>query len=170
MIWSAWDWDKMRYDYYEAPGQLNGGGWASPDSLGVMLAKGASSEIGTSLENLLPVIPYGSYIGSGDKAQGRIGRLPRSLQEVKKTPSLGETAPTEVVPPPTKDSASLSAFKVLSIALSGATVALLFSHKKQSLLPAIVGFTTGVAAMSALQSSSSESPAPTPTSTKPKLL
>ena len=79
MICSAWDWHRLRYDYYRCPGVASVGGWKPLTGLGIQNTKRPARGVGIDIEAALPVLPRGAvYVGSGLNAVGQVVRpVPR---------------------------------------------------------------------------------------------
>ena len=79
MIYSVWDYDKKKYDYYD-------GASLPPPAVGSFRKPSASpGKIGFSPEDLAAEVPSGArYLGEGDDPQGVIGKKSFSLSSFGK--------------------------------------------------------------------------------------
>lgn len=73
---SVWDWDKVRYNYYESPGKASVGGWNPLTGLGLPPPINKNgSPIGIDIELALPLLPPNArYVGHGPQAIGQVCR------------------------------------------------------------------------------------------------
>ena len=71
---SVWNWETLEYDYFEAPGAANIGGWKPLTGLGMQSRKhGRTAALGLDVEEVLPRLPSGARkVGSGTAALGTL--------------------------------------------------------------------------------------------------
>tara|TARA_Y100000004_G_scaffold71226_1_gene80096 strand:+ start:216 stop:698 length:483 start_codon:yes stop_codon:yes gene_type:complete len=88
---SVFNWDTLKYDYFQIPGKANLGGFDKLDGLGISKAAVNGGEMGIDIEDALPQLPLGSKrVGSGTQAKGRIYRplkTPLSRMSPRRIPS-----------------------------------------------------------------------------------
>jgi hypothetical protein len=73
MILSSFDWNKLKYDYFETNKfSQDIGGWNELQGLGIQ-NKSNSNGLGVDIEDALPDLPSDAvFVGSGDQAIGRV--------------------------------------------------------------------------------------------------
>lgn len=98
---SVWDWDQVRYDYYESPQVASIGGWNPLTGLGIPTKVNKSgSPIGLDIEAALPVLPRDAvYKGSGVQAIGQIcRRQPVAVGDITDAPAALATKVEAALP------------------------------------------------------------------------
>jgi hypothetical protein len=97
---SVWNWDKVRYDYYESSQKASIGGWNPLTGLGIpspINKKG--SPIGVDIEDALPPLPADAkYVGSGPRAIGQVCRRRRRALGADAPETRANTSVMRVAP------------------------------------------------------------------------